>query len=211
MFTGIIKSQAALSERRDSGKRVRLTFRLIGRNSSLKVGNSVAVDGTCLTVAAFRNHQFISDVIPETIRSTTLGRLRVGQRVNLERALRMGDEVGGHWVTGHVDGLGFIRKIEGEGTGFRLQIEAPPDIIRSLVVKGSIAVDGISFTLQEIRKRSFVVGVTPHTYRATTLQWKQAGDAVNLEVDLFAKLVRQFLSGARASPLTETELRRQGF
>lgn len=172
----------------------------------------MAVDGTCLTVVAFRGKRFYADLIPETLNATTLGHLETGQRVNLERSLRVGDSLGGHWVSGHVDGTGVIEKWTREKGAFRLQIRAGADIIRHLVAKGSVAVDGISFTVQKIRKHSFIVGVTPHTFRVTTLQWKRVGDRVNLESDFFAKVVEQFLVGKRASHLIKaSELRQQGF
>lgn len=194
MFTGIIPSQAVLRERKRNRNQLRLTFEILGRNSSFHRGESVAVDGVCVTVSSFQGKKFSADLIPETLRSTTLGSLSRGERVNVERALRLGDAVGGHWVTGHVDTIGFIRKVKRRQANFRLQIEAPADIIRRLVKKGSVAIDGISFTVQEIGKRSFEVGVIPETLRKTTLQWKRVGGRVNLEVDYFSKLVQHFLS-----------------
>jgi len=211
MFTGIIKSQAVLRDRKKFREGARHTFQLVGRGPRFELGESVAVDGTCVTISAFRGKRFSVDVIPETLKTTTLGGLKVGQRVNLEPALRVGDALGGHWVSGHVDGVGVIQKLERRGDNFRLQIQTQPDIIRRFVSKGSVAVDGISFTLQEIRNRHFVVGVTPYTFRATTLQRKRVGDSVNLEIDFFAKLVEHFLSPRRAVNLKVKELRRQGF
>ena len=157
----------------------------------------MAIDGVCLTVTNSRGKNFSADLIHETLKVTTLGKLLPGMRVNFERSLRAGDRVGGHWVMGHVDGMGRIQKIERRGTGFGLKIKAPADIMPFLVSKGSIAVDGASFTLQKIGRRSFVLGVTPHSYRTTSLQFKRTGNAVNLEIDLFARLVRRFLSGKR--------------
>lgn len=211
MFTGIIESQAVLREKQNGRIHSRLTFEQGGKHYPLKQGESVAIDGVCVTVTSCRGKKFTVDLIPETLRSTTLGRISKSQRVNMERSLRVGDTLGGHWVTGHVDGIGVIRKMERRGENFRLQIEAPPDIIRRLVDKGSVAIDGISFTLQEIRAQFFVVGVIPHTFRVTTLKWKRVGDRVNLEVDLLAKLVQRFLSGIRTTSLKEKDLRRQGF
>lgn len=211
MFTGIIESQAVLCEKKKFQHQFRLTFEVLGGSSRFRNGESVAVDGVCLTVSAFRRRKFSSEVIPETLRATTLGKLRRGERVNLERSLRVGDPLGGHWVSGHVDGIGFISTLERRKENFRLQIEAPADIIRRLVCKGSIAIDGISFTLQEVRTRSFIVGVIPHTYRMTTLPWKRVGDPVNLEVDLFARLTQHFLSGMKPFSFKEKDLRRQGF
>lgn len=213
MFTGIIESQAVLRQKKKTGRGLRLTFEVLRRSRPFILGESVAVDGTCLSVAAFRARKFSADVIPETLRSTTLGGLSIGARVNVERSLRMGDTVGGHWVSGHVDGVGVIRKMEQEGGSRRLCIGAEAAILRCLVPKGSIAIDGISFTVQEIGPRDFTVGVTPHTYRATTLSAKRVGGRVNLEVDLFAKLVERFLSQAKKPGLSfnEKELKQQGF
>lgn len=213
MFTGIIESQAVLRQKKKTGRGFRLTFEVLGRPRPFGLGESVAVDGACLTVAAFRARKFSADVIPETLRSTTLGGLSIGEKVNVERSLRVGDTLGGHWVSGHVDGVGIIRKMEREGAGRRLRIEAEAGILGRLVPKGSVAIDGISFTVQEIGPRNFTVGVTPHTYRATTLQRKSVGDRVNLEVDLFAKLAERFLSQAKKPGLSfnEKELKQQGF
>ncbi len=196
MFTGIIEAQAVLKERKKNRSGLRLTFEF-SKPYRFRKGESVAVEGVCLTVTDFSGRRFSADVIPETVRSTTLGRFQIGQSVNVERPLRMGDRVGGHWVTGHVDGVGRIRKKEKRDAGLRLQIEAPADIIRLLVEKGSIAIDGISFTLQGIRKGSFTVGVTPHTARVTTLGQKQVGDSVNLENDLLIKSTERILSRRR--------------
>ncbi|MBI2166885.1 MAG: riboflavin synthase [Candidatus Omnitrophica bacterium] len=212
MFTGIVESRAVLREVKKFNTGSRLAFEWIGRKPRFRIGESIAVDGACLTVTRFQGRRFWVDVIPETLRSTTLGRLAPGREVNVERSLRLGDPVGGHWVTGHVDGVGLIRKFERRGTNFSLQIKASPDIIRPLVEKGSVAVDGISFTLQEVRRRYFVVGVIPQTYRVTTLKGKGAGDPVNLETDLFAKLVLKFLSkDSEASSLKVKRLEAQGF
>ena len=211
MFTGIIRSQAVLRDKKKLKNQIRLIFDGVSKRTSFQLGESVAIDGTCLTVSQANRKSFSFDVIPETFQTTTLGGLKIGQRVNLERSLRVGDELGGHWVSGHIDGIGRIKKIERRGENFRLHIETTADIINSSVLKGSIAIDGISLTLQEIQARSFVIGVTPFTYKATTLQWKRVGDPVNLEIDLFAKLVQHFLSKKKTSGLKEKDLRRQGF
>ena len=211
MFTGIVESRAVLRAKKKYSGQVRWTFRARGKAVAFREGESVAVDGTCVTATNPHGRTFSADLIPETLRATTLGRLEVGDEVNLERALRLGDRLGGHWVTGHVDGVGRIAEFRRQGRSFRLNIEAPPDIIRRLLHKGSIAIDGISFTLQEIGRRFFVVGVTPHTFRVTTLRSKQPGDPVNLETDLLAKLVQHFHSNKGRSSLKERELRRLGF
>jgi len=189
VFTGIISHQAVLREKKIARNQARLTFELLGKGVRMQKGASLAIDGACVSVSHFKGKRFSADLISDTLQGTTLGDLSVDQRVNVERALRLGDSLGGHWVSGHVDGVGTIRKIDRKGASLRLHIEAPADIIRLLVVKGSVAVDGISFTVQGVNNHSFVIGVTPHTYRVTTLLWKRRGNSVNLENDLFAKLV----------------------
>lgn len=211
MFTGIIESLAVLRERKKSHREMRLSFELAGKSRSFRLGESVAVDGVCLTVSGCRGKKFSADLIPETLRSTTLGGLAGGEPVNIERALRVGDPLGGHWVTGHVDGVGRIQKIGRGPAGLCLHVSAPPEILRLLIPKGSIAVDGISFTLQEIRKDAFVIGITPHTYRVTTLRWKKAGDRVNLENDVLAKWVHHPNGQKRVTSLKLRDLRKNGF
>ena len=211
MFTGIITSQGVLRRKESSKKGARLTLEALGRTPPFRLGQSVAVDGVCVTVAAFRGKKFSVDLIEETLCSTTLGGLSTGGRVNLERALRMGDEVGGHWVTGHVDGVGMIQKIERQAEGLHLEIAAPPEILRRLVLKGSVAIDGVSFTVQEVRRNSFRVGVTPHTFQVTTLPLKREGSRVNLEADLFIKFAEQFFSKKKRPSFTAKALQAQGF
>lgn len=191
MFTGIVTRQACLKEKKKRGVQLRLTFELLGKRYRFRLGESLAVDGVCVTVSAFRGNKFSVDLIPETLHSTTLGRLSVGQKVNIEHPLRVGDPLGGHWVTGHVDGVGFIRRIEREKESPRFHIEAPKPIIRLLFEKGSVAIDGISLTVQKIKNHSFVIGAVPHTLRATTLRGKKVGDPVNLENDILVKGARQ--------------------
>jgi riboflavin synthase len=211
MFTGIIESQAVLKKKNDRIDQVCFTFEILGKKIPFRLGESVAVDGVCLTVSAFNGKNFSADIIPETLNATTLSHLTIGDRVNIEPALRLGTRMGGHFLTGHVDGVGRIQKFERRGRNFRLQIKAPIDIMHHLVVKGSIAIDGISFTLQQIRKQSFTVGLTPHTFQRTALQRKQMGEPVNLEVDLLAKLVRNFLSRKQRPHLKVQRLRSLGF
>lgn len=211
MFTGIIESQGVLRRNQRSKGGCRLTFDQVGTRGALRKGESVSVDGVCLTVTSSKGRRFTVDVIPETLAGTTLSGLQEGGRVNLERSLRVGDSLGGHWVTGHVEGVGRILEMERRETNFRLKIKASPDIIQLLVRKGSVAIDGISFTVQELDSQFFVIGVIPQTYRATTMQRKQVGDPVNLETDLFAKLVHDFLSRRNSSSLKVKELKKQGF
>ncbi len=191
MFTGIIQTQAVLKDKKKNRNQIRLTFEL-AKPYRFRKGESVAVDGVCLTVTDFKGRKFSADVIPETLASTTLGNLDVSQKVNIEHPLRVGDALGGHWVTGHVDGVGRIQKKTKQARGLSLQITAPADIIKLLIPKGSVSIDGISFTVQKIQNGSFAVGLIPHTARVTTLGHKQVGEFVNLENDLLVKSIQRF-------------------
>jgi riboflavin synthase len=163
----------------------------------LEVGDSIAVSGVCLTVAVRQPDGFGADLSGETLQRTTLGQLAVGDGVNLERSLRFNGRVGGHLMQGHVDGVGMIRDRRQEGDTLLFSIEAPKELLRYCVNKGSIAVDGISLTINEIRGGQIHVAVIPHTAKVTTLGVKGAGAAVNLETDLLAKYLERLLQGDR--------------
>jgi len=153
----------------------------------LAIGESIAVSGACMTVTTARGGTFTMDVSPESLRRTTLGRLRPGARVNLERSLRLSDRLSGHLVFGHVDGIGTLRDVTPVGEGARYRFSVPPGLGRFLVEKGSIAVDGISLTVFECSTRAFTVAVIPHTLAMTTLHQRVPGDPVNLETDMLAR------------------------
>ena len=159
----------------------------------LLIGESVAVNGVCLTVVSRVDDGFTTEVSPETLRVTTLGRLKAGEGINLERSLRMMDRVGGHLVTGHVDGVGRIQARTPEGNATLLSIEAPREVLRYCVVKGSVAVEGVSLTINGLTDKSFAVSIIPHTAKATTLGIKGVGEEVNLEGDLIGKYIERFL------------------
>ena len=165
----------------------------------LALGESIAVDGACLTVTAKQARRFRVDVSPETLRRTTLGRLATGARVNIERALRVGDRLGGHVVLGHVDGVGTLERIAPDGDWVLYRFRAPRALVPYLVEKGSIAVDGVSLTVFACRKGAFTVALIPHTLAKTTLGTRRPGDGVNLEADVLLKhvaaLVRKRRSG----------------
>ena len=210
MFTGLVEAVGEIQKvvRRSAGLEMVITCILAG--NELKLGESIAVDGTCLTITSFHNRGFSVDISPETQQRTTLGVKKVGDRVNLERALRLSDRVGGHLVTGHIDGTGVIRSIEQKGDFFCLRIQAPVGILAYLIEKGSIAVDGISLTVNSCAQREFDVMIIPHTFTKTTLQYKKVGDHVNLENDLIAKYVEKFLKMRRSPGITEEFLQRFG-
>ncbi|MEW6325648.1 MAG: riboflavin synthase [Nitrospirota bacterium] len=197
MFSGIVEEMGVLKavERHPGG--VRLVFMAKQILDDLEVGDSVAVNGACLTVAAREPDSFQADLSPETLQRTTLGQLAVGDGVNLERSLRFNGRIGGHLVNGHVDGVGRIADRRQEGQALLLTIEAPKELLRYCVEKGSIAVDGISLTINRIDGGRIGVSIVPHTAQATTLGVKGAGAAVNLEADLIAKHIERLLQGDR--------------
>ena len=161
--------------------------------SALSVGDSVSVDGCCLTATEVADGQFAVTAVPETISRTTLGGLASGDEVNLETATRAGEPLGGHYVQGHVDGVGQIESIEPEEEGARMRISAPPELLRYCVEKGSIAVGGVSLTISALDDGAFEVALVPHTLEETTLGRAQRGDRVNLEVDILAKYVEKLV------------------
>ena len=195
MFTGIIEEMGVVKEviKTRQGSSVSILAKTILED--LRVGDSVTVNGVCLTVTGFDHTEMKADISSETVKVTTLGSLKAGDPVNLERAMRLGDRLGGHLVTGHVDAIGIIRTRAQEADASQFMVEAPREVLRYCVPKGSITVDGISLTLNEVTDRGFRVTIIPHTAKATTLGIKQAGDAVNLEADLIGKYVERLFPG----------------
>jgi riboflavin synthase len=199
MFTGIVEEAGVVERIRPTAKSIEMTVRAAVCGRGLKVGDSVAVNGCCLTavkVAArgkFRLVQF--DLLQESWTRTNFQFAKPGSLVNLERSLRANGELGGHFVTGHVDGLGKIIRWERAGRDHVLDITAPADVMRYVIFKGSIALDGISLTVASVKPRSFCIWIIPHTYEVTALRERQVGDAVNLEADLLGKYVEKFISG----------------
>jgi riboflavin synthase len=171
----------------------RLTIAAPATAAGVQIGDSVAVDGVCLTVVARLESTMSFDAVPETLGRTSLGALREGSRVNLEPALRAGDPLGGHYVQGHVDGVGSVRTVEREGDGKRIGFTAPPELLRYVVEKGSIAVQGTSLTIAAVDDGGFEVALIPHTLEATTLGALKPGDGVNLEADVLAKYVEKLI------------------
>ncbi|ODT46372.1 MAG: riboflavin synthase subunit alpha [Nitrospira sp. SCN 59-13] len=193
MFSGIVEEMGAVSILNKGLAGTRLTIMASTVMTDLTIGASVSVNGACLTAVARTDHDFSVDVSPETLAVTTLGNLTTGSPVNLERAMKLNERIGGHMVSGHVDGIGAIRSRHQDGNALVLEIEAPKDILRLCVQKGSITVDGISLTINEVTERSFLVAIIPHTAKVTTLGLKQVGDKVNLESDLIGKYVERLL------------------
>jgi riboflavin synthase len=190
MFTGIVVEQGEVVE-----PPPRLVLRAPQTASDAALGDSVAIDGCCLTVVAIDGDRLSFDAVPETLRRTTLGRLRPGTLVNLEPALRAGDRMGGHVVQGHVDAVGPLASAEPEGDAVNMTFRAPEEVLRYVIEKGSISVNGVSLTVTAFDDESFSVSVIPHTRAVTNLGRLAPGDEVNLEADLFGKYVERLQAG----------------
>ncbi|HFC98416.1 MAG TPA: riboflavin synthase [Thermosulfurimonas dismutans] len=210
MFTGLVEGLGTVRMSRGRGGGVRLGIEPPFPAEELRLGESVAVNGACLTVVEVRPPIFEADVSPETLKRTTLGRLRPGDRVNIERALRWGDRLGGHLVSGHVDGVGEVLSRTERTDFFFFRIRAPENVATYLVEKGSVAVDGVSLTVNRVEGLNFEIAVIPHTAEITTLGFRKPGDPVNLEVDLLAKYVEKLLKPYQRG-LSEEFLRQKGF
>jgi riboflavin synthase len=189
VFTGIVRELGAVEAVEESAAGIRLLVRAPETAAAAAVGDSVAVNGVCLTAVAADDGLLAFDAVPETLRRSSLGRLGAGVHVNVEPALRAGEPLGGHFVQGHVDGVGRVRRADEEG----LEIEAGEDVLRYCVEKGSIAIEGVSMTIAGLGDRSFSVALVPHTRVATTLGSLAAGDEVNLETDVLARHVERLL------------------
>jgi riboflavin synthase len=193
MFTGIVET-VGIIEKVEQGDD--LTRLIVGAESiadGVKLGDSVAVNGGCLTVTSLLDGRFAFEAIPETMERTNLGDLKVGSRVNLERAMRAGDRLDGHIVQGHVDGVGTVRAVIQDGNDVRLQIDCDPELADCVVEKGSIAIDGVSLTVSALLPSGFEVALIPHTLEVTTLSDRQIHDRVNLEADVLGKYVKRYL------------------
>ncbi|MEW6270485.1 MAG: riboflavin synthase [Thermodesulfobacteriota bacterium] len=197
MFSGIIEAVGTVAALEHRGEGARLAVDGGLDPSSLTLGESICTSGVCLTVRERTATGFVADLSGETLRRTTLGALRTGDRVNLERSLRIGDRVSGHFVFGHVDGVGRVKTFDPAGDGFSLRVEAGRELAPFLVDKGSIAVDGVSLTMCDVDDTSFGVAVIPHTYEVTTLSVRHVGDPVNLEADMLARYARRVLEIVR--------------
>jgi riboflavin synthase len=189
MFTGLVREVGTVASMEDG----RLVVDAPVTAQGVQLGDSIAIDGVCLTVVACDDSSLSFDAVPETLARTALGTLDQGSRVNLEPALRAGDALGGHYVQGHVDGVGAVRSIEPEGEGKRVRFDAPAELLRYIVEKGSIAVQGTSLTVAAVDETGFEVALIPHTLQETTLGELEPEQPVNLETDVLAKYVEKLL------------------
>jgi riboflavin synthase alpha subunit len=193
VFTGIVREVARVVSAQGAEGGLALEIEAPTTVAQLAVGDSIAIAGVCLTAEAVENGRVTLHAVPETLSRTTLGSLCAGDEVNVEPALRAGEPLGGHYVQGHVDAVGRVQSVEAEGEGLRVFVEAPPELLRFLVEKGSVAVDGVSLTVAELAEDAFAVALVPHTLEVTTLGGLEPGDEVNLEVDVLAKYVERLL------------------
>lgn len=205
MFTGLVAELGTVQRLERQGESYHLTVSAVKVMQNLKIGDSVAVNGACLTVVDMQAFAFTADVMPETVRLTNIGSLRAGDKVNLERTLRLCDGLDGHIVSGHVEGLGTILSRRTEGIANVVEIAAETRLLRYILPKGSIAIDGISLTVTAVTGSSFSVAIIPHTAKETTLGLKSVGDKVNLETDIIGKYVERFLNTG-APEKTEKQL-----
>jgi riboflavin synthase len=198
MFTGIIQETGTVEKIGRGAKSISLTVRAKTSARGLKIGGSLAVNGCCLTATKISSREKFKlvrfDLLAETWRRTNFQFLKIGSLVNLERPLRADGEFGGHFVTGHIDGVGKILRWEKSGTDHVLEISAPGNVMRYVIEKGSIAIDGISLTVAGVGKKSFCVWIIPHTFKATAMREIKVGGAVNLEADLLGKYAEKFLA-----------------
>ncbi len=196
MFTGIIEAIGTVTEMRPAGNAIRLRVAAPGlfADAPAVLGESVAVNGVCLTVSEIDARAVRFDVVPETIRRSKLNALRAGDPVNLERAMRPTGRFGGHFVQGHVDGVGTVRSVQRAGESYLLTVQAPAEVLEFVVEKGSITIDGVSLTIAHLSSDAFSVALVPHTLSATTLGRLKVGDVVNLEADLIGKYVAQMVA-----------------
>ncbi|MCL5677326.1 MAG: riboflavin synthase [Firmicutes bacterium] len=220
MFTGVVEELGRVEGVRRGARSLELEINAPSVAGDLSVGDSVSVSGVCLTVTRRQQNVFFADVMPETLEHTSLGQLRPGDPVNLERSMASGGRFGGHLVLGHVDALGRITAVHREDNAVRLRISAPAVVMRYVVAKGSVAVDGVSLTVAGLGDGWVEVAVIPHTLAVTTFRRRRVGDAVNLEADILGKYVERILearlesapAGSQPAPgLTAGFLREQGF
>jgi riboflavin synthase len=197
MFTGLIEDTGKVKAVRQGDRGIVLTIRTALPVSAMKLGASIAVNGACLTVVKRARGEFTVDVSPETLSCTNLGGFAEGSLVNLERPMRLGGELGGHLVTGHVDAVGAVASIENQGEFTVYRFQVPPKTGPFLVPKGSVAVDGISLTVNECKRAQFSVAIIPFTLQHTNLRGRRVGDKVNIETDLIGKYVYRFMENRR--------------
>ena len=217
MFTGIIEEVGTIKQIQKNPASAVITIAADTVLEQTKIGDSIAVNGACLTVVKISGSAFTADVMPETVKLTNLRNLKSGDKVNLERTLKLSDGLDGHIVSGHVEGIGVIASRKPEGIAEIVTVKTPPQLLKYIIKKGSIAIDGISLTVTEVTGSGFSVSLIPHTAKETTLGFKKSGDEVNLETDIIGKYVEHLLnfktsaSAENKNTLTKSLLFENGF
>lgn len=212
MFTGIVEEVGIVAAMQRRANSARLTVHAPRVAEEATIGDSIAVNGVCLTVVARESSHLSFDAVPETLNRSNLRFLRTGDGVNLERALAVGQRLGGHFVQGHVDGTGVLQSVTERENARVLCVSAGPELLRYMVPKGSVALDGISLTLVDVEAESFTVWIIPHTYAHTNLRMRRPGDLLNIEIDLLAKYLERLLSAREPKTgLSEEKLAEAGF
>lgn len=215
MFTGLVAELGTIKTMKKGAKSYQLTIEADKLAKTLKIGESIAVNGACLTVVAFTEKDFTVDVMPETVRMSTISSYKSGEKVNLEKTLRLQDGLDGHIVSGHIEGIGQIILKKKEDIASLVTIRTPAELTRYIIKKGSIAVDGISLTVTDVTEDTFTVSLIPHTAKETTLGFKNIGDSVNIETDIIGKYVERMLSSScnkeKTAGLSKKTLFENGF
>ncbi|MCD6181552.1 MAG: riboflavin synthase [Candidatus Cloacimonetes bacterium] len=211
MFTGIVEETGTLIASNTSGGNTRFTFQCEKILADVKLGDSIAVNGLCLTVNRFSQNTFCTDVMPVTLGKSCFTHIKPGDKVNLERALRMSDRLGGHLVTGHIDGVGTVIAMEHQQNTLILDIRPEAEQMAAVIPEGSVCINGISLTVASLQSDHFRVSLIPHTYAATAMPYLQVGDTVNLETDIIGKYVHHFLHTDNQKTLSLEILNKYGF
>ena len=213
MFTGLIEMLCIVKSVRNTAGAMQLTVDLGKLADETKIGDSIAINGTCLTVAQLTANVAVFDVSPETLRKSALGKLKAGSQVNVERAVKAGDRLGGHIVAGHIDGTATIAAVHKQDKVWNIKFSAPSELLDQMVVKGSVAVDGVSLTIASLDKGSFSAAIIPETLKKTTLGKTKIGDSVNIETDIIVKIIKKQLDKIlpQKQNLTVEKMKELGF
>ena len=215
MFTGIIEELGEVSRLQKREKSFKISIRASLILEDMKLGDSISTNGLCLTVSEFNQKEFTADIMPESLNRSNLGTLNVGAKVNLERAMPLNGRFGGHIVSGHIDGVGQILEVKKEENAIWFEIKTSLNLMRYIVEKGSITIDGISLTVAQVKSKSFSVSIIPHTLKETIMAYKKVGDTVNLENDILGKYIEKLWgdssSSMKESSVTKEKLFNNGF
>jgi riboflavin synthase len=209
MFTGIIEGLGTLAAIRSSGRGRRLVIESDFDLDGTRIGDSIAVNGACLTAVRIANRRFEIDLSPESLATTTFGEARTGDRLNLERALRLSDRLDGHLVSGHVDGVGMLASRERLGNALLIRVDIPPSLTRYMIRKGSVALDGVSLTINRCHDTALDVSIIPHTAQLTTIGFKPVGSRINIETDMIGKYVERFTGAASGEAESASRIDRE--